>query len=85
MEGLNEICTLISSENIQLLQSYIVTYRKKIEEVVFFKKEFLHKKISKKDVYVDYGAMADIPQDAVNQYDDLRALKQVAQIILILM
>ena len=85
MEGLNEICTLISSENIQLLQSYIVTYRKKIEEVVFVKKEFLHKKISKKDVYVDYGAMADIPQDAVNQYDDLRALKQVAQIILILM
>ena len=85
MEGLNEICTLISSENIQLLQSYIVTYRKKIEEVVFVKKEFLHKKISKKDVYVDYGAMADIPQDAVNQYDNLRALKQVAQIILILM
>ena len=79
MEGLNEICTLISSENIQLLQSYIVTYRKKIEEVVFVKKEFLHKKISKKDVYVDYGAMADIPQDAV------KALKQVAQIILILM
>ena len=48
MEGLNEISTALSSENIQLLQS---------EEVVFIKQEFLHKKISSKDVYVDYGAM----------------------------
>ena len=53
--------------------------------MVFVKEEFLHKKISQKDVYVDYGAMVDVPQDAVNQYDDLRALKQVTQIILILM
>ena len=44
MEGLDEIHTAISSENIQLLQSYIAT---------------------KKDVYVDYAATADIPQDAV--------------------
>ena len=34
MEGLNEISTTISSENIQLLQNYIVTYRKKLEEKV---------------------------------------------------
>ena len=66
MEGLNEIRTAISSKNIQLLQSYIVTYRKKLEEVAFVEVEFLYKKISKKDVYVDYGATADIPQDAVN-------------------
>ena len=34
MEGLNEICTVVSSENIQLLQSYIVTYRKKLKEAL---------------------------------------------------
>ena len=66
MEGLNEIRTAISSKNIQLLQSYIVTYRKKLEEVAFVEVEFLYKKISKKDVYVDHGATTDIPQDAVN-------------------
>ena len=75
MEGLNEIRTAISNENCQLLQSYIATYRKKLEEVVFVEEEFLYKKISKKDVYVDYGATADIPQDAVKQYGDLTALK----------
>ena len=75
MEGLNEIRTAISSENIQLLQSYIATCRKKLEEVVFVEEEFLYEKISKKDVYVDYGATADIPQDAGKQYGDLTALK----------
>ena len=75
MEGLNEIRTAISSENIQLLLSYIVAYRKKLEEVVFVQEEFLHKKLSNKDVYVDYGAMADIPEDAVKQYGYLTALK----------
>ena len=63
MEGLNDIRTAISSENIQLLQ----TYRKKLKEVVFVEEEFLYKKISKKDVYVAYGATADIPQVAVKQ------------------
>ena len=75
MEGLNEIRTAISSENIQLLKSYVATYRKKLEEVVFVEEEFLYKKISKKYVYVDYGATTDIPQDAVKQYGDLIALK----------
>ena len=56
---LNEIRTAISSDNIQLLQSYIATYREKLEEVIFVEEEFLYKKISKKDVYVDYGATAD--------------------------
>ena len=54
MEGLNDIRTVSSSKNIQLLQSYIATYRKKLDEVVFVKEEFLYKKISKKGVYVDY-------------------------------
>ena len=52
MEGLNDIHTAISSKNIQLLQSYIATYRKNFEEVVFVEEEFLYKKISKKDVYM---------------------------------
>ena len=55
----------------QLLQSYIATNRKKLEEVVFAEEEFLYKKIRKKDVYVDYGATADIPQVAVKQYMEI--------------
>ena len=74
MNGLNESCTAISSrENIQLLQSYIVTYRKKLK-VLFVEEEFLYKKISKKDVYVDYASTADMAEDAVKQYRDLTAL-----------
>ena len=71
MEGLNDIRTAISSENIQLLQ----TYRKKLEEVVFVEEEFLYKMISKKGVYVHYGATAVVPQVAVKQYGYLTALK----------
>ena len=70
MEGLNDIRTAISSKNIELLQSYIATYRKKLEKVVFVE-EFLYKKINKKDVYADYGATADIPQVAVKQYIEI--------------
>ena len=55
MEGLNEIHTAISNENIQLLQSCIVIYRKKLEEVVFVEEEFLHKKISNEDIYNPKG------------------------------
>ena len=62
MEGLNDIRIAISSDNIQLLESYIATYRKKLEEVVFVEEEFLYNKISKKDVYVDSDATDDIPQ-----------------------
>ena len=62
------MCNAISSQNISLLQSCIVTYRKKLERVVFVEEEFLHKKISNKDVYVDHSAMANIPEDAVKQY-----------------
>ena len=75
MEGLNDIGTAISSKYIQLLQSYIATYRKKLKEVVFVEEEFLYNKISKRDIYVDYGATAYIRQDAVKQYGDLTALK----------
>ena len=50
MEDLNDIRTTISSET---------------RGNGFVEEEFLYKKISKKDVYVDYGATADnIPQDA---------------------
>ena len=67
MEGLNDIRIAISSKNIQLLQSYVATYRKKLEEVVFVEEEFLYKKRSKKDVYVDYGAKLQLSM----QYGDL--------------
>ena len=70
-----DIRTVISSESIQLLQRYIATYGKKLEEMVFVEEVFLYKKIGKKDVYVDCGATADIPQVVVKQYGDLAALK----------
>ena len=60
MEDLNDIRTTISSET---------------PGNGFVEEEFLYKKISKKDVYVDYGATAVIPQVAVKQYGDLTALK----------
>ena len=43
--------------------------------MVFVEEEFLYKKISKKDVYVDYGDTAVIPQVTVKQYGGLTALK----------
>ena len=45
--------------------------------MAFVEEEFMYKKISKKDVYVDYRATADIPQpqEAVKEYGDLTALK----------
>ena len=61
MEGLNEIRTAISSENIQLLQSSIVTYRKKLEVVLFIEQVSRPKR-------QDYGAMVHIPEDAVKQH-----------------
>ena len=70
-----EIRNPINIENIQLLQSYIATCRKKLEETVFAEEQFLYEEISKKNVYVDYGATADILQDAVKQYGDLTTLR----------
>ena len=43
--------------------------------MVFVEEVFLYKKIGKKDVYVDCGATADIPQVVAKQYGDLTALK----------
>ena len=54
METLIEICIAMSSDNAQLLQCYFAAYRKNLEEVVFVHEEFLHKKISNKDIYMDY-------------------------------
>ena len=59
----------------QLVQLYLVTCKKNLEEVVFVDKEVLNKKTNDKDVYVNYGTIADIPKDAVKQYGDLTALK----------
>ena len=73
-EDLRGIRAAISSDNIQVLRCYFVTYRKKLEEVVFVDEEFLHKNTTNKDVYVDYSAMADIQEDAVKKYGDLTTL-----------
>ena len=45
--------------------------------MAFVNEELMHKKISNKDIYADYGAMADIPipKDAVKQYGYLTELK----------
>ena len=51
--------------------------------MAFVEEEFLYKKLSKKDVYVDYASTADMAEDAVEQYQDLTLLKQVKQIIII--
>ena len=64
MEGLTDSRTVICSKNIQLLQT---------RGSGFVEEEFLYKKISKKDVYVNYGATAVIPQVAVKQYGDWTA------------
>lgn len=53
--------TKISSDNIQLPPCYFVTYRKRLKEVIFVNKEFLHENINNKDVYVDYSAITNIP------------------------
>ena len=37
-------------------------------------KEFLHTRINNKDVYVDYGATEDSPEDACSMDGDLTAL-----------
>ena len=54
METLIEICIAMSSDNTQLLQCYFAAYRQNLEEVVFVNEEFLHKKISNKDIYMEY-------------------------------
>ena len=59
----------------QLVQLYLVTCKKNLEEVVFVDKEVLNKKTNDKDVYVNYGTIAYILKDAVKQYGDLTALK----------
>ena len=86
MESLNDSRTVISSKNMQLLQSCIATYRKKLKEVVFVEEQFLYKKISKKDVYVDYGTTTGISQVSVKQYSmEMTALNLAKQVIVIFM
>ena len=59
----------------QLVQLYLVTCKKNLEEVVFVDKEVLNKKTNNKDVYVSYGTIPYILKDGVKQYGDLTALK----------
>ena len=58
-------CTTSRSDNFQLLHSWFVTHRKKLEEVDFVDEEFLHTKINKNGVYMwIMVARKDIPEDA---------------------
>ena len=51
-ERFGEPCTTSSSDNFQLIQSWIVAYRQKLEELQFVDEEFPNKKINNKDVYI---------------------------------
>ena len=52
-----------------------------LEELVFVDEEFLYKRITNKDVYVNNCAIADIPTDSVEQYGDSTTLKQVTEVL----
>ena len=56
MEGFREARNTSSSDNMQVIHYCFATYKKKLKEADFVKKEFLYKKINNKDVYVDCGA-----------------------------
>ena len=47
-------CTTRRSDNFQVVQSWFVTDRKKLEEMDFADEEFLHKKEKKWRLYEDY-------------------------------
>ena len=84
MTGIHrEPSTTISRDNFQLAQPSFVFYRKNFEEVVFVDKEFLHKMIHNKDVFVEYGTTrcGQILDDAVKQcpsYETLTTLKYIS-------
>ena len=59
---IREICTTSSSDNLQSLALSLL--ERNLREVDFTDEEFLDKKINSKNVYVDYDATRDIPQDA---------------------
>ena len=74
MEGFRETCTMSSIDNFQILDFSLLEIN--LKNVDFTLAEFLHKKINNKDLYVDYGATEDIPEDAcsLKQYGDLAVL-----------
>ena len=74
MEWLRVVCTVISRDNFQLVQSCFVTYRQRLEEVVPVDEELLHKKIYHKYTYLDSVATIAISDDAVKQDCHLTAL-----------
>ena len=84
MERFREASAMGKSYYFQLIQSWFVTLRKKLEELNFVDVEFLHRKITNKDVYVwIMCATENIPEDACNlrQYEsgigDLTVLKSI--------
>lgn len=75
MEGLNENCTMISNGIIHLLQSYIVTYKRNLRKYFLLRMSYCIMKISNKDLFVGYAAIANIAEDALKEYGDLALLK----------
>ena len=49
--------------------------------MVFVDEEFLYKRITNKEVYVNNCAIADIPTDSIKQYGDSTTLKQVTEVL----
>ena len=71
MEGFREACTTSSGDNFQ--RSAVSLLERNLKRVDFTNKEAMHKKINKKDVYVDYG----IPEEvcsliAVWKFDNIK-------------
>ena len=67
MGELRKIFNALEIGNVDMLQPYFQDYRKGLEPVVFVEEEFLHKRIQKEDVFVDFTVSMNIPEDAVKQ------------------
>ena len=75
MEGFRKVFNALEIENSEMLRSYFHEYRKNFESVVFVVAEFLHERIQREDVSVDWIATMNIPEDAVKQYGSMVALR----------
>ena len=78
MELFIKVFLAASSDNFNLVQSYLVTYKKKVE-VAVADNEFLHKKIYNKDALWIVVLRCHIPEISVKHDRDLTALTSVTK------
>lgn len=52
-----------------------INKKENFEPVVFLEKKFLHQRIQKEDVSIDFTATIDIPEDAVKHYGSMVTLR----------